>query len=67
MLFDWSEQKYEMGGYMACTGENRNAYTDFCEKNWNKKTIHMTKEYNIKINLKETECQGMDWINLGHK
>lgn len=53
----------------ACGTCGRIAYKVLVEKPEGKKPFGITKrrwEYDIKINIKETQCEGVNWIYLAH-
>jgi hypothetical protein len=56
-----------MGGTCSTNGEKMNEYKILMGKTKRKRLLGRTIrswEENIKIDLREIECGGMDWINL---
>jgi hypothetical protein len=54
-------------GHVERTGEIRNAYKIFVGKPKENRPLrgHRCRlEYNIKMDLKEMECEGIEWIQL---
>jgi hypothetical protein len=54
-------------GYLACMGERRGVYRDLAGKPKGKRLLGKPRcrwEDNIKMNLQEVGCGGMDWIEL---
>jgi len=56
-----------IGGTYSIHGKMRNAYKIAVEKPEGKTSIGRYKygwKYNIKMDFKETGCEGVDWIQL---
>jgi len=54
-------------GHVARTGKRRDVYRDFLGKREEQRPLgrpKITWEDNIKVNLQEMGCGGMDWIEL---
>jgi hypothetical protein len=54
-------------GHVGCRGEKRNAYRVFVEWPEGKRPLGRLRhrwKYNIKMDIKEIECEGMDMIHL---
>ena len=54
-------------GNVACTGESRVVYSVLVGKPKGKRPLGRPRrrlEDNIKMNLQEVGCEGMDWIDL---
>ena len=52
-------------GYVACMGDRIGACRVFVRKPVGKRPLGRpwrTREYNIKMDLQEVGCEGMDWI-----
>jgi hypothetical protein len=59
----------EMGRTIACMGEMRNTYKILVGKTEGKRPLGRPRhrcEDNIKIDLAEIMCEGVDWIHLTH-
>jgi hypothetical protein len=60
-------EKNEMGGHLALRGERRGVYRVLVGKPEGKRSLGRRRrrwEDNIKMDLQETGCGGMDWIDL---
>jgi len=56
-------------GHVACMGKRRGAYRDLVGKPEGTRPLgrlRHTWEFNIKKDLQEVGCRGMDWIDLAH-
>ena len=56
-----------MGGDVACMGKSRGVYSVLMGKHEEKRLTgrpRHRREDNIKMDLQEMGCGGMDWINL---
>ena len=54
-------------GHVACTGEKRGVYRVLVGKSEGKRPLGSPRrrwEDNIKMDLQEMGCEGMDWIEL---
>jgi len=54
-------------GYVACIGERRGIYRVLLGKPEGKKPLGIPRcgwEDNIKMDLQEVECGGMDWVEV---
>jgi hypothetical protein len=54
-------------GHVMCMAETKNAYKILVRRLTRKRSLGTPKcrwEDNIKMDLKEIGCQGMDWIHL---
>jgi len=54
-------------GHVACMGERRGVYRGLVGKLERKRSLGRSRcrwEDNIKIDLQEVECGGIDWIEL---
>ena len=63
-------RKMRWAGHVACMGERRGVYRVLVVKPEGKKPLGRPKhrwEDNIKMDLKEVGCGGMDWIELGQE
>jgi len=59
----------ERVGHVACIGETRNTYTILDGRQKAKRpfgTPKLISEGNIKVDLKETGSEGVDWLHLVH-
>jgi len=57
-------------GHVAHVGERRSAYRILEEKPGRNRPIERTRRiraYNIKTDIQEMECGGMDWIDVAQK
>ena len=60
-------EKNEVGGHVARTGERRGLYRVLVEKHEGKRLLGRPRriwEDNIKMDLQEVGCGGMDWIDV---
>jgi len=60
-------RRMRWAGHVACMGERRGAYRVFVGKPEGKRPLGRPRhrwEDNIKMNLQEVGCGGMDWIEL---
>jgi hypothetical protein len=60
-------EKSEMGGACGTTGEGRGVHRILGGKHEGKRPLERHRhrwENNIKMDLKEVGCEGMDWIDL---
>jgi hypothetical protein len=60
-------RRMRWAGHVARTGEKRNAYRILVGNSEGKRPLERPRRRwvdNIKMNLKETEWDGMDWIHL---
>jgi hypothetical protein len=60
-------RRMRWAGHVARTGEKRNAYRILVEKPEGKRPLGRPRRrwvYNIKMDLRETGWDGMDWIDL---
>jgi len=56
-------------GHVACTGDSRGVYRVWVGKPDRKRPLRRSRhrwEDNIKMELQEVGCGGMDWIDLAH-
>jgi hypothetical protein len=62
-------RRMRWAGHVACVGESRGVYMILVRKPEGKRPIgkpRHTWEDNIKMDLQEVGCGGMDWIELAH-
>ena len=63
----FKSRRMRLEGHVACVGERRGLYRVLVAKPEAKKLLWRTRrrwEDNIKIDLQELVCRGMDWIDL---
>ena len=60
-------RRMRWAGHVACLGETRDVYRVLVGKPEGKRSLVRPRhrwEDNIKMDLQEVECRGMDWIEL---
>jgi len=60
-------RRMRWAGHVACMGERRGVYRVLVGKRKGKRPLGRPRhrwEYNIKMNLHEVGCGGMDWFEL---
>jgi hypothetical protein len=58
--------KIRWAGYAAQIGDMKNAYKVLVGKHEGRKPLGRTLENDIKMDLREIGCEGVDWTCLAH-